>query len=152
LESTVQNSGNIPPFIIKNATPPPPPAGSAPPPGGGFGGAAIPAGAIAAWQPIKDDVDKILQIEYNSKPALTLGPKFDKNATDKAIASDFMQGLTVLSRSGALSGDSPFVKNTLSDLDGYIKAGGSGQLKLTVAPKGDAETEVFNAMKIALHL
>jgi len=153
-DSVVQQSGNIPQIVVKNATPPPPPAGSAPPAGGGggFGGNQTPAGATAAWQPIKDSVDKLLQFEYNSKPVLMLAPKFSKDATEAVVAADFQRGITTLSKSGTLMAESPFVKSTLSDLDAYIKAGASGQLKLTGQPKSSAETEVFNAMKLSLHL
>jgi hypothetical protein len=154
-DSVVQQSGNIPQIVVKNATPPPPPAGSAPPAaggGGGFGGNQTPAGATAAWQPIKDSVDKLLEFEYNSKPLLMIAPKFSKDATDATVAADFQRGITVLGKTGVLVADSPFVKSTLSDLDAYIKAGGSGPLKLTAQPKSSAETEVFNAMKLSLHL
>jgi len=155
VEAVVQTAGNIPRSIIQNATPPPPPAGSAPPEGQGqrgFGGNQIPAGATSAWEPIKKDVDKLLQFEYNSKAVLVLAPKFDKNAADKAIAADFLQGITTLSRTGGLSADSEFVKAATSSLDAYVKAGGSGALQLTAQPKGEAETQIFNAMKISLHL
>jgi hypothetical protein len=154
-DSVVQQSGNIPQIVVKNATPPPPAAGTAPPPaggGGGFGGNQTPAAATAAWQPIKDSVDKLLQFEYNSKPIVMLAPKFSKDATDANVATDFLRGITILSKTGVLIADSPFVKSTLSDLDAYIKAGGSGQLKHTGQPKSSAETEVFNAMKLSLHL
>jgi len=154
-EAQLQQSGNIPTIIVKNATPPPTPGAAAEGGrggGGGFGGAQTPAGATAAWQPIKDDVEKLMRIEYNSKPALTLGPKFDKSASDAVIAADFQQGITMLSKSGVLTADSAFVKSTLAELDTYVKAGGSGPLKLSGQPKTEAETEVFNAMKISLHL
>jgi len=153
VEAVVQTSGNIPRVVVQNATPPAPPAGSAPPEGQrGFGGAQIPAGATTAWQPIKDEIDKLLQFEYNSKPMLILAPKFDKASADKTVAADFLQGITLSTRIGLLSADSQFVKAALNDLDGYIKAGGSGQLQLTAQPKGDAETQIFNAMKLSLHL
>lgn len=154
-DAVFQQSGNIPYVVVHNATPPPPPAGAAGAGGGGgggFGGNNVPAGATTAWQPIKDDIDKLLLMEYNSKPALTLAPKFDKSQTDKDIAADFMQGISFLSRSGLLAADSAFAKSAVSDLDSYVKAGGSGPLKLSAQPKGDAETEIFNAMKLSLHL
>ena len=153
-DAFVQASGNIPTVVVKNATPPPPPAGSAPPAGGGgggFGGGGVPAGATTAWQPIKDAIDKLTSIEYNSKPTLVLAPKFDKSATDKAIATDFMQGIQTLSRMGGVSGDSAFVKAALADLDAYVKAGGTGQFKPSAQPSGETETEIFNAMKVSLH-
>jgi hypothetical protein len=145
-----QQSGNIPTDVVHNATPPPPPKGAAPPAGGRGGGA--PAGATKAWTPVENDVAKVERVEYNSKPVITLAPKFDQTATDAQIATDFKEGLTVMSTTGVVSADSPFVKGTLSDLDTYIKGGASGPLKLSSVPKGDAETEVFNAMKVSLHL
>src|SRR5262249_19909656 len=104
-EAPLQQSGNIPTIVVKNATPPPQPGAAAAGGGGGgggFGGAQTPAAATAAWQPIKDDVEKLMRFEYNSKSLLTLGPKFDKSATDGAIASDFHQGITILTKTGAL--------------------------------------------------
>src|SRR5262249_3569389 len=101
VDATVQASGNIPSIVIRNATPPPP-ANGAPPPGGGFGGGQVPAGALSAWQPVKDSIDRLLSFEYNSKTVLTLAPKFDKNATDKTVASDFVEGITVLTKTGGL--------------------------------------------------
>ena len=151
VDATLQASGNIPSIVVRNATPPPP-ANGAPPPGGGFGGGQVPAAATSAWQPVKDSIDKLTQFEYNSKTLLTLAPKFDKNATDKAVATDFVQGITILSKTGVLAADSAFVKSALSDLDAYIKAGASGPLKLTAQPKSQPETDVFNALKLSLHV
>jgi hypothetical protein len=153
-DTAVQQSGNIPTIVVRNATPPPPAGGAAPGGGGGggFGGNQAPAGAATAWQPIKDDIDKLLQFEHNSKAILTLAPKFDKSATDVVIAADFQRGITFLSRAGTLSADSAFVKGTLSDLDAYVKAGATGALKLSAQPRTDVETEVFNAMKVSLRL
>jgi len=151
VDATVQASGNIPSIVIRNATPPPPANGAPPPPGGGGGGGQIPPAALSAWQPVKDSIEKLLQFEYNSKTVLTLAPKFDKNATDKTVATDFVQGITILTRTGALAADSAFVKSALSDLDAYIKAGASGPLKLTAQPKSQPETDVFNALKLSLH-
>jgi hypothetical protein len=157
VEAVMQTSGNIPRAIIQNATPPPPTttAGGPPPEGQGqrgFGGNQVPAGATAAWEPIKADVDKVLQFEYDSKAVLTLAPKFDKNASDKVIATDYLQGLTTLTKTGGLAADSAFAKTTISELDAYVKAGGTGPLKLSAQPKGDLETQIFNAMKLSLHV
>jgi len=152
LDATVQASGNIPQQVVRNATPPAAPGAAAGGGGGGGGGGGQPAGATTAWQPIKDDVDKLLRFEYNSKTVLVLAPKFDKGASASAIAGDFRQGISALSQSGVLTADSAFVKSTLSELDTYIKAGGSGPLKLSAQPRNQAESEVFNAMKISLSI
>jgi len=153
VDAAVQTSGNIPVRVVKNATPPPPPEGAGGRGGGGgFGGAAMPPGATVAWQPIKEDVEKLLRWEYNSRTVLVLAPKFDRTATDKTIAEDFVQGITALGQTAALPSGSQFAKSTIDDLDAYIKAGGSGPLKLSVQPKTEGEVELFNAMKISLHL
>ncbi len=156
VEAAVQTSGNIPRSIIQNATPPPPTTAAGAPPAegqrGGFGGNQVPAGATAAWDPIKAEVNKLLQFEYDSKTLLTLAPKFDKNASDKTVAEDYLQGLTTLSKTGGLAADSQFAKTTITELDAYVKAGGSGALKLSSQPKGDVETQIFNGMKLSLHL
>src|SRR5262249_16563743 len=140
-------------------TPPPPTTTAGGPPAEGqaqgqrgFGGNQVPAGATAAWEPIKRDVEKLLQFEYKSKALLTLAPKFVKNESEKTIAADYLEGVSTLTKRGGLSADSEFAKTAISELDTYVKAGGSGPLKLSAQPKGDVETQIFNAMKLSLHL
>ena len=102
---------------------------------------------------VKEQMDQILQLEYNSQTVLTLGPKFDKAADDHTIAEDFIQGIFLLSRAGKLELSSDFVRNTLNDLTA-VKAGtsASGVVKLATAPRGAVETELASALKISLKL
>jgi hypothetical protein len=99
---------------------------------------------------VKDQRDQLLALEYNSKTVLMLGPKFTRDTDDRTIASDFLQGITFLGRTRALNPDSDFVKTTLSELNRFVNSG--PPIRLTVQPRGEAETEVFNALKVSLNL
>lgn len=98
---------------------------------------------------VKDQLDQLLAIEYNSKTVLTLGPKFDKSADDHTIAGDFIQGIFTLSRAGILELNSEFVRTTLNELTG-IQPGAKAALKLTVPARPGAEMQVLNALKVSL--
>jgi hypothetical protein len=99
---------------------------------------------------VKDQLDPLLSIEYNSKTVLTIGPKFDKAVDDRTVALDFIEGINSLSRSGALDANSEFVKNTLSDLKGIAPSAGGAAVKLTAQARTPMETEVLNALRAAL--
>jgi hypothetical protein len=98
--------------------------------------------------PVKEQKDELLSVEYNSRTVLMLGPKFAAAADEKTIAADFAQGITALTKSGGLNADSEFVKGALSELNRVASAGGPA--RFTTQPRGDAETEIFNALKISL--
>jgi len=100
---------------------------------------------------VKKQVDDLLTVEYNSKTLPLIGPKFDKSADDKTIAADFITGIDVLTKTGSLSGSSDFVKAALEALKS-IQSGGSSTATITATPKTPAETDVFSALKISLHL
>jgi hypothetical protein len=112
------------------------------------------AAAVAASgnipKPVKDQLDSLLTIEYNSKSLLTIGPKFDKAVDDRTIATDFIEGINALSRSGALDANSDFVKNTVNDLKGISPGAVSAPVKLTAQARTPIETEVLNALRAAL--
>jgi hypothetical protein len=99
-------------------------------------------------KPVRDQLDPLLQVEYNSKTIVTLGPKFDKSADDKAVAADFIEGITTLSHAGGLDPNSDFVKNALMELKNTQSSGASP--KLTAPAKTPVETEILAAMKISL--
>jgi hypothetical protein len=99
---------------------------------------------------VKDQLDPLLSIEYNSKTLLTIGPKFDKAVDDRTVAQDFIEGINSLSRSGALDANSEFVKNTLSDLKGIAPGAAAASVKLTAQARTPVETEVLNALRAAL--
>ena len=101
---------------------------------------------------VKDQMDRVLQLEYNSKTILTFGPKFDKSTDDHAIAEDFIQGIVTLNRAGVLDLNSDFTRNALSDLSSIKPGLVTSAIKLTVAPKTPAETNFLNALKISLKL
>jgi hypothetical protein len=98
---------------------------------------------------VKDQLDSLLTIEYNSRTVLTIGPKFDKAVDDHTVAQDFVEGIASLSRSGALDSNSEFVKTTLNELKG-ISPGTASPVKLTAQARTPMETEVSNALKAAL--
>jgi hypothetical protein len=100
---------------------------------------------------VKEQIDQILAVEYNSRTMLTLGPKFDKSADDKAVAEDFIQGIFTLSRAGVLELNSEFVRNTLNELTGIQPGGKASGIKLGSA-RTPAESEILNALRISLRL
>jgi len=97
---------------------------------------------------VKVQLEPLLGIEYNSKTVLLLGPKFARNTADRTIASDFLQGVTFLTRTKQFNGDSEFVKTLTGELERFSREG--PPLRLTPQPRGDAEIEVFNALKIGI--
>jgi hypothetical protein len=102
-------------------------------------------------KPVKDQLDPLLKVEYNSKTIVTLGPKFDKSADDKAVAADFITGITMLSKSGGLDANSDFVKSALTGLKDVQTTGNGASLKLSAPAKTPVETEILGAIKVSLH-
>jgi hypothetical protein len=98
---------------------------------------------------VKDQLDQLLQIEYNSRTVLTLAPKFDGGADSRAVAEDFVQGIVTLSRAGALDLSTEFVRTLMAELTA-IKPGTRAALKLSTAPGTAAEIELLNAVKLSL--
>ena len=101
---------------------------------------------------VKDQLDQLLLVEYNSKTVLTLGPKFDKTADDHAIADDFIQGIVTLSRAGQLDLNSEFARSALNELTAIKPGASAASVRLNVAPKTPVETGLLNALKISLKL
>jgi hypothetical protein len=101
---------------------------------------------------VKEQMDQMLQLEFNSKTILTYGPKFDKATDDHTIAEDFVQGIVTLNRAGILDLNSDFTRNALSELSAIKPGMSASAMKLTVAPKTPAETAFLNALKISLKL
>jgi hypothetical protein len=94
---------------------------------------------------VRSQLDQLLAIEYNSRTLLLIGPKFRKDTDDRTIASDFLQGIPKV-----LHPDSDFAKSLIAELNRFVTAG--PPLSLTARPRGEAETEIFNALKVALKL
>ena len=82
---------------------------------------------------MKDQLDQLLAIEYNSRTFLTLAPKFDKSANDHTVATDFIQGILALARAGSLELNSEFVRNTLNELTGIQPDAKGVTIRLTTA-------------------
>lgn len=99
-------------------------------------------------KPVKDQLDQLLQLEYNSRTVLTFGPKFDKTVDDHTIAADFIEGIVTLSRAGTLDLNSDFIRSAMSELSA-IKPATQSDLKLSAQPKTPAETDFMNALKIS---
>ena len=103
-------------------------------------------------KPVKDQIDSLLAVEYNSRTLLTLGPKFDKFGTDQAIAGDFIEGINVLTRMAKLSADSEFVKGTLAELKRITPEAGASTASFTVPAGTPLETQILEALRISLKL
>jgi hypothetical protein len=100
---------------------------------------------------VKEQLDQLLALEYNSRTVLTYGPKFEKSAGDYNIAEDYIQGIITLSRAGVLDLSSEFVRNLMSELT-LIKPGTTAAVKLSNSPKTPAETDLLNALKNSLRV
>jgi hypothetical protein len=98
---------------------------------------------------VKDQLDQLLQIEYNSRTVLTLAPKFEASGDSRAVAEDFVQGIVTLSRAGVLDLSSEFVRMLMAELTA-VKPGTPAALKLPVPPQTAAEAELLNAVKLSL--
>jgi len=98
---------------------------------------------------VKDQIDSLLTIEYNSRTLLTIGPKFDKAVDDRTVALDFMEGINALGRSGDLDPNSDFLKTTISELKGISPGTARAGVKLTAQARTLVETEVLNALRAA---
>jgi hypothetical protein len=101
---------------------------------------------------VKDQMDLLLSLEFNSRTVLVIGPKFDGTVTDHTIAADFIQGIFTLARSGVLELNSEFVRSTLNELTGIQPVGSASGIKLAVAPRSAAEIQIASALKASLRL
>ena len=111
------------------------------------------AASGAGYPPkVKEQVDQLLAVEYNSRTVSVIGPKFDKNTDDKTVAADFIAGIDALSKTGALNATSEFVKAAVDALKGVQSSGNGSGAKIAAAPAAGAETDIFNALKIGLNL
>ena len=99
---------------------------------------------------VKEQMDRLLILEYNSKTVLTIGPKFHSNAGAVAIAQDFIQGIFTLSRMGVLDLGSEFVRTTLNELTGIRPGTDGSSIRLTASASSRVESEILNALKVSL--
>ena len=99
---------------------------------------------------VKEQMDRILALEYNSRTILMIGPKFDGDADAKAIAEDYIQGIFTLARMGILDLGSDFVRTILNELTGVEP--GSNRARLTATANSRVEIEVLSALKVSLDI
>lgn len=123
---------------------------------GYFRKAASVASAVATSgnvpKPVAAELDALLAVEYNSKTLLMIGPKFNRAVDDRTVASDFIEGINFLCRSGALDPNSEFVKTALSELKSIPPGTGGPAVKLTAQARTPVETEVLNALRVGLRI
>jgi hypothetical protein len=104
--------------------------------------------------PVGDQVGVLTRLGWDSKQTLALGPKFTANWSKQAIAADFHYGISSLTRSGNLSGDSPFVKQALATLAMAIQSGNTSalanQFSSLPKPSPGLENEIAAAMQLSL--
>ena len=111
--------------------------------------ASVAASGASYPNPVRDQVNDVLAVEYNSKTLVTIGPKFDSTADDKTVAADFAQGISALAATGTLDANSDFVKATVDQLKAVQSGGPVSAVKLPAA-RTAAETSVANALKASL--
>lgn len=97
---------------------------------------------------VKNQRDELLAVEYDSKTLLMIGPKFPKDTLARIIALDFLEGVSFLVRTGSLNPASEFVRSIATELNSFVTAG--SPISLAVEPRGEAETEILNALKLSL--
>ncbi len=111
--------------------------------------ATVAASGAGYPNPVRDQVNELLAVEYNSKTLVTIGPKFDSTADDKTIAADFVQGINALAVSGQLDANSDFVKSLVDQLKAVQGGTPASGVKIPAA-KSPAETSVISALKVSL--
>ena len=89
--------------------------------------------------------------EINSLSISTIGPKFSPDADKRLIASDFLDSLEELIRTGELDGESPFIRKVIPLLE--TVAGGGGAVEAAGWPSGtetDFQAEILMALRLSL--
>ena len=102
---------------------------------------------------VGDQVGVLAKPQWDSRAVVILGPRFATGSSTQAIAADFHIGISRLIQTGALSGDSPFVKAALAALATSIESGGSSTVgeivRLLPKPSPGLEGEIATAMQIS---
>ncbi len=80
---------------------------------------------------------------------MTLGPRFGRDVSAAAIATDFLQGLAELVRTGRLASDSDFLRQLRAVL---AQAAQVGRMDAThvVNPSTELEREISEAVELSL--
>lgn len=102
----------------------------------------------------------LMQLEFNSQNVVTVGPKFDADASQREIFRDFYSGIVRMLDAGQIDRSSPAVGRALAVLQACLQAGaivktGSSMgcdLEATLGAHAQAGVEagVLNAMRLSL--
>lgn len=102
----------------------------------------------------------LMQIEFNSQNVVTVGPKFDADASQREILSDFYSGIVRMLDAGDIDSNSPAVGRALAVLQGCLQTGVTvkevslAECDLDAAFGADAQAGVeaglLNAMRLSL--
>jgi hypothetical protein len=90
---------------------------------------------------------------WSKKHVVTVGPRFTQETPIPAMASDFLQGLNELIRTGRLADDSRFVRDLKTILT-QISEDNRGQISYRIgsSPSTDLEGEILSAVRLSLGL
>ena len=99
----------------------------------------------------------------DSKSVMTLGPRFKPDTHKVIIVSDLLSGINRLTSAHKLDADSPFLKEAVTALRGYMQAAeAAGEtpleefngpaIQVNTSPAPGLETEIYDAMKLSLDL
>jgi len=111
---------------------------------------------------ITSEIKRLEPLHLDERTVLTLVPKYAQDATPLEIASDYYRGIKILVDNGYLNPDSPFIKETLASLQTYMESMATNEeltpaqlqgpiVKGTNPLSGDLETQIYEAMKVALN-
>lgn len=118
-----------------------------------------PAGGLP--QAVLQQLEVVQQLQFNSKPVLTVGPKYEARTPKLVIAGDFHFFISRSINGRLLRGDSPFVKESLEKLNQFLErprpegAPPSANepfppIAATPSPNSAIEQALQMAMKLAL--
>lgn len=96
----------------------------------------------------------VLALEFNSRPLITIGPKFAPGTSRVPIAADFRLGISRLIQNRALNANSLAIKEALLVLTNYLEhanAVPNVPLIFKEQPANPHEAEILNALKLSLN-
>jgi hypothetical protein len=111
--------------------------------------------ASALPRVVADQVAHVLQPAWDSQVRMVLGPRFPVGTPQIIVVDNFHFGISVLAQQGILNSESPFVKDALATLRGFLSSGGAISLTadrldfLTAAVPG-LESEIASALRLSL--
>lgn len=110
--------------------------------------------AVSAALPemVRKQLALVMNPDWNTAQAMTIGPKFALADPKSIIAMDFHAALSKLAVMGPLRPDSTFVSGAIKALSFYMASPDSMSLDLTFLDKAapGPESEIAAAMRISL--